>query len=128
MTLAMIMVSFYCVAQTFTLKGKVSDSEGNALELATVSCLSQGKVTMTNLKGEFSMKLHTEDSVVVKFSMVGYKARTRTLRKPRTTQTLNITMMPIDDLSEVVVEQKRRQTSQTEQIDIKDMKTAPSAT
>ncbi|MBR4566719.1 MAG: TonB-dependent receptor [Prevotella sp.] len=127
MTLAMIIVSFCCVAQTFTLKGKVSDSEGNALELATVSCLSQGKVTMTNLKGEFSMKLHTEDSVVVKFSMVGYKARTRTLRKPRTTQTLNITMMPIDDLSEVVVEQKRRQTSQTEQIDIKDMKTAPSA-
>ena len=127
MTLAMIMVSFCCVAQTFTLKGKVSDSEGNALELATVSCLSQGKVTMTNLKGEFSMKLHTEDSVVVKFSMVGYKARTRTLRKPRTTQTLNITMMPIDDLSEVVVEQKRRQTSQTEQIDIKDMKTSPSA-
>ena len=127
MTLAMIMVSFCCVAQTFTLKGKVSDSEGNALELATVSCLSQGKVTMTNLRGEFSMKLHTEDSVVVKFSMVGYKARTRALRKPRTTQTLNITMMPIDDLSEVVVEQKRRQTSQTEQIDIKDMKTSPSA-
>ena len=123
----MLLVSICCIAQSFTLKGKVSDSDGNALELATVSCMAQGKVTMTNLKGEFSMKLHSADSVVVKFSMVGYKARTRTLRKPRTTQTLNITLQPIDDLSEVVVERRRRQTSQTEQLDLKDIKAVPSA-
>ena len=123
----MLLVSICCIAQSFTLKGKVSDSDGNALELATVSCMAQGKVTMTNLKGEFSMKLHSADSVVVKFSMVGYKARTRTLRKPRTTQTLNITLQTIDDLSEVVVERRRRQTSQTEQLDLKDIKAVPSA-
>ena len=54
-------------AQTFTLSGKVSDDEGNAIELATISCLDQGAVTMANLKGEYSLKLHSADSVVIKF-------------------------------------------------------------
>ena len=51
--------------QTFTLKGLVTDDEGKALELATVSCVEQGKMTMTNLKGEYRLTLHTADSVVV---------------------------------------------------------------
>lgn len=72
-------------AQTFTLSGKVSDDEGNAIELATISCLDQGAVTMANLKGEYSLKLHSADSVVIKFSMVGYQTRTRVLRNPRGT-------------------------------------------
>ena len=125
--LALLWVSLSCLAQTFTLKGKVNDGDGNALELATVSCLSQGKVTMTNLKGEFSMTLHTADSVEVRFSMVGYKARTRVLRNPRTTQTLQISLQPIDDLGEVVVTERRRQTDQMEQLDLKDVKAVPSA-
>ncbi len=114
-------------AQSFTVRGTVKDGEGNALELATVSCMEQGKVTMTNLKGEFSFKLNSADSVVVRFSMVGYKPRTRVLRNPRTTQTLQISLQPMDELGEVVVSEKRRQTSQTEQLDIKDIKAAPSA-
>ncbi|MCI5818894.1 MAG: carboxypeptidase-like regulatory domain-containing protein, partial [Paraprevotella sp.] len=64
-------------AQSFTLQGKVTDTNNNPVELATVSVLSQGKVAMTNLKGEFSMRLLSADSVVVRFSMVGYKAKTR---------------------------------------------------
>ena len=52
LVLAMFVVaSTIAFAQnTFTLKGMVTDDEGNALELATVSCARQGKVTMTNLK------------------------------------------------------------------------------
>ena len=48
-------------AQQFTLSGKVSDQDGNAIELATVSCLEQGAVTMANLKGEYSLKLQSKD-------------------------------------------------------------------
>lgn len=44
-------------AQSFTLSGVVSDEEGNAIELATVSCLEQGAVTVANLKGEYSLNL-----------------------------------------------------------------------
>ena len=57
-------------AQQFTLSGKVSDQDGNAIELATISCLEQGAVTMANLKGEYSLKLQSKDSVVIRFSMV----------------------------------------------------------
>lgn len=124
--LIMLLMSFQVMAQSFTLKGKVSDGDGNGLELATVSCVSQGKLTMTNLKGEFSLTLHSADSVVVRFSMVGYKTRTRTLRNPRSTQTIHIQLQPMDELGEVVVTEKRRQTSQTEELDIKDIKSTPS--
>jgi len=125
--LVCLMTGTSICAQTFTLKGTVKDEDGNALELATVACVQQGRVTMTNLKGEFSMKLNTADSVVVRFSMVGYKPRTRVLRRPRTAQTLSVSLQPIDELGEVVVKEKRRQTSQTEQLDLKDIKAVPSA-
>ena len=113
-------------AQQFTLSGKVSDEEGNAIELATISCLDQGAVTMANLKGEFSLKLHTADSVVVKFSMVGYQTRTRVLRKPKGNQKLLITLHPMKELDEVVITERRRQTTATAELDTKDLRVTPS--
>ena len=113
-------------AQQFTLSGKVSDEEGNAIELATVSCLDQGAVTMANLNGEFSLKLHSADSVVVKFSMVGYQTRTRVLRKPKGNQKLLITLHPMKELDEVVITERRRQTTATAELDTKDLRVTPS--
>ena len=114
-------------AQDFLLTGRVVDSNDNAIELASVSCLAQGKVTMTDLKGHFSLSLRSDDSVAVKFSMVGYKSKTRILRRPRGKQTLKITLAPMDALNEVVVTEKRRQTTATEQLDVKNLKDSPSA-
>ena len=114
-------------AQEFTLTGRVVDSNDSPIELASVSCLAQGKATMTDLKGHFSITLHSADSVAVKFSMVGYKSKTRILRRPRGRQTLRITLSPMDALSEIVVTEKRRQTTATEQIDVKNLKDTPSA-
>ena len=123
-TLVLLLASCWSMAQnaTFTLKGLVTDDEGNALELATVSCVEQGKMTMTNLKGEYQMTLQTADSVVVRFSTVGYKPRTRTLYKPQGTQTLRIVMRASQELNEVVITEKKRQTDQMEQLDLTDMK------
>ena len=115
------------LAQTFTLQGKVSDKDNNPIELASVSVLSQGKLTMTNLKGEFSMQLHSSDSVVVKFSMVGYKAKTRVLRNPRGKQTLLVQLADDNTLGEVVVEGKTPQHGTTQELDIKDVQKAPTA-
>ena len=61
-------------AQEFTLSGRVVDTNESPIELASVSCLSQGKATMTDLKGRFSLTLHSADSVAIKFSMIGYKS------------------------------------------------------
>ena len=115
-------------AQTFTLQGKVTDSDMSPIELATVSVLSQGRVAMTNLKGEFSMQLQSADSVVVKFSMVGYKTKTRVLRRPRGKQTLQIQLFDDNLLSEVTVTEKKRQTGSTQQLEAKDLLHTPSVT
>ena len=127
LAIAMLMAVTCAVAQSFTLKGRVTDDDGNGLELATVTCAEQGKVTMTNLKGEYQLSLQTADSVVVKYSMVGFKPRTRVLRNPRGTQTLQVQMHALE-LSEVVVTERRRQTDQMEQIELKEIKATPSAT
>ncbi|MGN1263790.1 MAG: carboxypeptidase-like regulatory domain-containing protein, partial [Prevotella sp.] len=112
----------------FTLLGKVVDEERNPIELASVSCLEQGKATVTNLKGEFSIKLQSLDSVVVKFSMVGYNARKRVFKKPRGKIMIEVILPSMQALGEVVVTEKRRQTTGTERLDIKDMKSTPSTT
>ena len=115
-------------AQSFTLSGTVSDDEGNAIELATVSCLEQGKVTVANLKGEYSLTLTSADSVVVKFSMIGYQTLTRVLRNPRSKQRLLVTLHPMKELDEVVVTERRRQTTGTDQLDVKNIQHTPSTT
>lgn len=98
------------------------------VELATVSVVEQGKMTMTNLKGEFSMQLRSADSVVVRFSMVGYKTKTRVLRRPRGKQTLLIQLYDDNQLAGITVTEKRRQTGSTQQLETKDMKNSPSVT
>ena len=116
------------VAQDFTLSGRVVDEEQNPIEMATVSCLEQGKMTMTNLKGEFSISLKSTDSVVVKFSMIGYNARKRVFVNPQGKQKIEVSLPSMAALGEVVITEKRRQTTGTQQLDIKDMKGVPSAT
>ena len=115
-------------AEDFTLKGKVIDEEGNALELVTISCAAQGKVTMSNLKGEFSISLNTADSVEVKFTMVGYGVRKRVFRRPKGKMTVQVVMHPAATLNEITVTQRHRQTSQMEQLNTKDLKGNPSTT
>ena len=115
-------------AQTVTMQGRVTDTQNNPVELATVAVVKQGKVAMTNLKGEFSMSLSSADSVVVRFSMVGYKTKTRVLRRPKGKQTLQIQLFDDNQLSEVTVVERRRQTGTTEQLDVKNIKSTPSVT
>ncbi|MBV3400695.1 TonB-dependent receptor [Prevotella copri] len=116
------------MAQEFTLQGRVTDDDNNPVELATVSVVSQGKVAFTSLKGEFSMHLHSADSVAVKFSMIGYKTKIRVLRKPRGKQTLQVVLhTDATMLGDVNVTGEKIQSDQTQEIKIKDIKMAPSA-
>ena len=116
------------MAQEFTLQGRVTDDDNNPVELATVSVVSQGKVAFTSLRGEFSMHLHSADSVAVKFSMIGYKTKVRVLRKPRGKQTLQVILhADATMLDDVNVTGEKIQSDQTQEIKIKDIKMAPSA-
>lgn len=123
-----LLVTITASAQTFTLQGRVTDENNDPIEFASVSCLKQGKMTMTSLKGEYSMQLHSADSVVIKFSMIGYKAKTRILRRPRGKQTLQIVLHSDENqLGEVTVTGKKIETGQMEDISKDHLKSLPSA-
>ncbi len=124
-----LLASIELMAQSFTLRGKVSDEQGNAVELASVSCVRQGKATVTSLKGEFSLTLQSADSVVVQFSMLGYKTKTRVLRKPRGTQTLQVVLYEsAGNLGEVEVTGQKIQSGQTEELSTDELRSMPSTT
>ena len=114
------------MGQSFTLQGKVSDQDGNPIELASIMVASQGKITMSNLKGEFSMQLQSEDSVKVRFSMLGYKSKVRVLRRPQGKQTLQIQLSSDNEMQEVVVQAKVQQHGTTEEIKVEATKRNPS--
>lgn len=123
----MLCMAMYAQAQSFTLQGRVVDESGSPVEFASVSCLKQGKMTMTSLKGEYSLQLHSADSVEVRFSMVGYKTKIRVLRRPRGKQTLQVVLYSNDnELGEVTVTGTRIQSGQTQELKKEHLKTLPS--
>ena len=120
-------MAMYAQAQSFTLQGRVVDESGSPVEFASVSCLKQGKMTMTSLKGEYSLQLHSADSVEVRFSMVGYKTKIRVLRRPRGKQTLQVVLYNSDnELGEVTVTGTRIQSGQTQELKKEHLKNLPS--
>lgn len=127
--LALLATALGCVAQTFTLRGRVTDGEGNPVEFASVTCPSQGRATVTSLQGQYALRLLTADSVVVKFSMLGYRTKTRVLRRPKGTQTLQVTLSEqANTLGEVTVAGQRIQSGQTQDIGTKPLRSLPSTT
>ena len=126
-TLLVLVTKAY--SQTFTLQGRVTDANMNPIELASVQVVKQGKASLTSLKGEFSMQLQSEDSVVVVFSMIGYKSKSRVLRNPRGKQTLQVVLNEEDyTLKDVTVTEMKRQTGQTQELKKENMKNMPSTT
>lgn len=127
--LALLATALGCVAQTFTLRGRVTDGEGNPVEFASVTCPSQGRATVTSLQGQYALRLLSADSVVVKFSMLGYRTKTRVLRRPKGTQTLQVTLSEqANTLGEVTVAGQKIQSGQTQDIGTKPLRSLPSTT
>lgn len=126
--LLLAVVALTASAQSFVLQGRVIDEHNNPIELASVSCLKQGKATVTSLKGNYMLTLQSADSVAVRFSMIGYKSKTRVLRNPKGRLSLTVVLYGDDTtLGEVQVEGQRIQSGQTQELKPKDMKMAPTA-
>lgn len=123
--LASVCLSTY--SQSFVLQGRVTDDKDNPIEFASVTCARQGKVALTSAKGSFTLTLQSADSVVIRFSMLGYRAKTRVLRNPRGRQNLHVVMYAdVNTLGEVEVKGEKIQTGQTQELKTKDMKMSPS--
>ena len=125
----LICAALSCAAQSFTLRGRVTDSDGNPVEFASVTCPAQGRATVTSLQGQFQLTLLSADSVVVKFSMLGYRAKTRVLRRPKGTQTLQVSLYEeASTLAGATVTGQKIQSGQTQELSTKQLHELPSTT
>lgn len=114
-------------AQTFTLKGRVIDENNNPVELASVACVSQGVATVTSLRGEYKLTLHSADSVVITYSMLGYRTKKRVLHRPKGPQTLIVVMnSSANQLGEVEVTGKKIQSGTMQELSKDALKGMPS--
>ncbi len=127
--LALAMKSASLMSQNdVTITGAVTDAHGAGIEFATVYVENQVAGTMTNLKGEYTLQARSTDSVVVVFSMIGYKTRKRVLKNPQGKVTLNV-MLPDTgyELGEVTVSETRRQTGALQELQFENMHLVPDA-
>ena len=123
-----VLTNITVMAQTFTLQGRVVDESNKPLPFVSVSCLAQGKATFASSTGRYTLTLNSADSVVVKFSMLGYRSKTRVLRHPKGSMSLSVSLYRDNHtLEEVSVKGERIQTGQGQQLQVKDMHLAPSA-
>lgn len=125
----MLLTTAALSAQTFTLKGRVIDENNNPVELASVACVSQGRATVTSIRGEYQLTLLSADSVVIRFSMLGYRTKTRVLRRPKGPQTLIVVLnSSATSLEGVEVTERKIQSGQTQELSKDAIKGMPSTT
>ncbi len=79
------------------ITGIVTDENHDPIELATVRIEKPVFIgTTTDLRGHYSISVDTQDSVTVIFSMIGYRTKKKTLRRPKGIIALNVIMLPSD--------------------------------
>lgn len=111
--------------------GTIKDTEGAPIELASVRALGQSALTVTNLKGEYTLWCNSADSVRIVYSMIGYETRKRLLRSPGDSIRLDVVLPPYspdNNLGTATVVGQGRQTTTTQRITKPDTKLSPSTT
>lgn len=131
-TFALWLCSFTAGAQRTTrVFGTIKDNEGNPIELASIRVSGQTTLTFSNLKGEYSIRFNSADSVRLVYSMIGYETRKRLLRSPGDSLRLDI-VLPLYErgtLGTAEVLGQGVQTGTTQRISVpKNMKLTPSTT
>nr|WP_294895299.1 TonB-dependent receptor [uncultured Pedobacter sp.] len=86
----------------YTITGKVLDESGSPLPGANVSLKTGGQSTLTNMNGEFVLKIKGDAAVTLVISYLGFK--TEEINANMSTQNISITLQPsTSSLNEVVV-------------------------
>ena len=100
-------------ARRIVVYGRISDENGKPVELATVNEEHTFQSAMSNLKGEYEIRVSVPgDTVSLVFRMIGYETRRRTLVSPSDTVRLDIMMQSVNYMfQDVEVSDTRRQTN-----------------
>ncbi len=123
-----VLISVSALAQQVKVGGTIRDENGDPIELATVRIEGTAIGTVSNLKGQYSLKFASRDSITIVYSMIGYNTRKRKLANPQGNISINITLPALGyELGEVTVTENRRQMNTVQNIDVKTNKFAPDA-
>ncbi len=113
--LLMVLIAFGVQAQSFTIKGKVADTEGVALPNTTLLLLNANDSTMvnyglTNTEGLFEIHHVRRLSYLLRITYVGYATRVLSVEPP-TGDILDMGVIELEDartlLKEVLVQEER---------------------
>ncbi len=111
------------------IRGTVSDTEGNPIEMAVVKVEGQGAGTLTDLNGKYSFTCQSADSVVVVYSMLGYQTHKRVLMSPHDSITLKVVLKSNDrTLGQATVKGQKVQSNTMQSVKTKNIKNLPSTT
>ena len=115
-------------AQKVHISGRVTDENGDPVELATVNESHQLISAMTNMSGHYELTPAYRDTLELVFRMIGYETRKRTLTTPGDTVILDV-MLPSSGyaLQGVTISDRRRQTDANQTIDIEQFRLMPDA-
>ncbi|MBR1467990.1 MAG: TonB-dependent receptor [Bacteroidaceae bacterium] len=127
-----IFIALQAVAQDTIrvhLKGRVLDEKNEPVSFCLIKVQGQAAGTTANINGEYKLSFHSADSVVITYQMMGYRKRSKVLRKPQGNLNMNIIMYEGGhELSEVEVREIRRQMGQNTQVNTSELGTMPSST
>ena len=127
-----IFIALQAVAQDTIrvhLKGRDLDEKNEPVSFCLIKVQGQAAGTTANINGEYKLSFHSADSVVITYQMMGYRKRSKVLRKPQGNLNMNIIMYEGGhELSEVEVREIRRQMGQNTQVNTSELGTMPSST
>lgn len=127
--LLLTIITLSAQAQRVTIKGRVTDDKQQPIEIANVKVEGQAAGTVTDLKGNYIFSCESSDSLVISYSMLGYQTRKRTLRNPKDTVVINVSLPAMNvTLDGVEVVDKERQMGGTQKIEMPEqMRLLPDA-
>lgn len=111
------------------IRGTVSNSEGEPIEVVHVRLKSGLVGTLTDFKGNYELIVPSSDSLTVVYSCLGYRRVTRLLVSPAEKVELNVRMYSDSEmLQEVEVSASRLQTSTLQKLNMGEYNRMPDAT
>ena len=110
------------------MSGIVEDPEGEPIELASVVVDGTLVGTLTDLKGRYSLKVAKQDSLLLRFSCMGYNEARRTVARLDRNLRLNVRMTYLAaELGEVSVTAFRTQTNTMTTLNAENARLMPDA-
>ena len=117
-------------SKNIKIYGIVSDETGSPIELAMVRVENQTSAALCNLQGKYSLHCEAKDSVVLVYSMIGYRTRKQVLQNP-SADSIRVDMKLLSlgkVLDKATVKAYRRQTDAMKKLNPSNSKSMPSTT